>query len=79
VSNKICVVAGKKTIRARLRSWGDIVGVENAFDGSDLLYWRSHKRNGYVSVDQEGIAWIRGWKHDQKILDALVVASALSR
>ena len=78
MNNKICVVAGKKTFRARLRSWGDVVGMENA-SGSDLLYWRSHKWNGHVSADQEGITWIRGWKHDQKTLDALVVAHALSR
>lgn len=77
MSNKICVVAGSKTIRARLRPYGDVVGMENAI-GSDLLYWRGHKWNGNVPRDQEGISWIRGWKHDQKILDALVVACALS-
>lgn len=76
VSNRICVVTGARVVRARLRPWGDTASA----DGSPgLLYWRSHRWNGHVHPDEEGFTWIRGWLHDRKTLDALVVAAALSR
>lgn len=72
MSNKITIAFawGGPTVQARLRSWGDVPG---------LLYFRSRRWNGHVFPDEEGITWLRGWNHDKKTRDALVVAAALGR
>ena len=75
MSNKITVVAGARTVQARLHGWGDVSDV----DGMPELYWRAHRWNGHVRISDEHITWLRGWNHGKKTRDALVVAAALGR
>jgi hypothetical protein len=74
MSNKITVVVGAWTVQARLQSFGHVTNVD---DSVTELYWKAHKWNGHVRVDEEGVTWLRGWNHDKKMRDALVVSSAL--
>lgn len=47
--------------------------------GVDGLYWRGRKWNGHEVESDEGVTWLRGWNHDKKVRDALVVSAALGR
>lgn len=87
MSNKITIVAGGRTVQARLRPWRDVDAAMNsgmmywravdAAMNSGMMYWRGHKWNGHLAMRDEGIVWLRGWNHDKKTRDALMVSVAL--
>lgn len=75
MSNKITIALASsgRTIQARLQPRFVTP------DAPQLLYWRGRKLGGHVTAADEGITWLRGWNHDKKTRDALVVAAALGR